>query len=447
MHRFIPNTADDRKEMLDYIGANSVNELFNDIPKNLQVYGFLKLDKAKSEMEVFNIIDEHAKKNKAMDELTCFLGAGACDHYIPSIIKHIYSRSEFYTAYTPYQAEISQGTLQMIFEYQTMLTELTSMDVTNASLYDGATACVEAAIMALNAKRKTNKIVVSKTVNPETRLVLKSYMQFRDVEVVEVDMLDGVTDIAKLEAAIDDKTAGVVVQSPNFFGAIEDVLPMSKMVHEKGSLIIDYVDIISLGVLKSPGELDVDIAVGEGQALGIPLNFGGPYIGFITAKKSLVRKMPGRIIGETVDVDNKRAYTMTLQAREQHIRRFKATSNICSNQGLCTLMAATYMVTMGKEGIKEVGEQCMQKSHYAYEELIKDGKFKPVFNQPFFKEFAVTSDSSPKEMNEKLLEDNILGGYELEKDYSELKNAMLLCVTEKRTKAEIDKLVNKMGGM
>lgn len=443
MHNYIPNTNEDIKKMLDTIGVNSIDDLFNDIPKEVQLDRELNLGETLSELEITKIIKELGNKNKSIDELTCFLGAGAYDHYIPSVIKHMVSRSEFFTAYTPYQPEISQGTLQVIFEYQTMLCDLTGMDVANASMYDGPTACTEAAIMATAAKKRKT-VVVSKSVQPETREVMKTYFKFRDIELIEIDTKDGVTDIEKLREAVDKKTAAVVVQNPNFFGIIEDLTEVEKITHESKALLIDYVDPISLGILKKPSEQGVDIVVGEGQALGNKLNFGGPYIGFLATTSKNVRKMPGRIVGQTVDADGKRSFVLTLQAREQHIRRYKATSNICSNQGLNVLVAAIYMTTMGKEGLKEVAMQSMQKSHYAYRQMTSSGKFKPLFDKPFFKEFAIISDIDSAKINEELLKNNILGGYELGKAYEELNNGMLFCVTEKRTKEEIDKLVSVM---
>lgn len=439
MHRYIPNTEADERLMLDSIGAQSIEDLFTDIPKNLQLDRDLDLPQPMSELELSTHMKELSKKNKNIEDLVCFLGAGAYDHYIPSIVKHLAMRSEFYTAYTPYQPEISQGTLQAIFEYQTMICNLTGMEVSNASMYDGATACVEAAMMTIESTRR-NSIVVSSTVHPEVRKVIKSYMRFRDVKVLEVDMAGGVTDLEKLKSLIDKDTAGVIIQNPNFFGIIEDLAEVEKITHENKSLLINYVDPISLGILKSPSEYGADIVVGEGQSLGNSLNFGGPYLGFMATTSKLMRKMPGRIVGQSNDVDGKRAFVLTLQAREQHIRRYKATSNICSNQGLNALMAAIYMTTLGKKGLREVAMQCVQKAHYAMDKITESGKFKPLFNKPFFKEFAITSSIEAEKINNELLNHNILGGYQLEKVYPELKNGLLLCVTEKRTKEQIDKL-------
>jgi len=443
MHKYMPNTEADLKQMLDSIGASSIEELFSDIPKELKLGRKLDLAEGLSELEVERRMRELSCKNKSLDDLTCFMGAGVYDHHIPSIIKHIVMRSEFYTAYTPYQPEISQGTLQAIFEYQTMICSLTGMDVTNASMYDGATACVEAAIMAVDNTRRSS-VLVSKTVHPEVRKVLHSYMRFRDIKVIEIDMADGVTDTDYLKTLVDKDTAAVIIQSPNFFGIVEDFTEVEKIAHSNKSMLISYVDPISLGILKNPGELGADIAVGEGQSLGIDMNYGGPHLGFLAASSKLIRKMPGRIVGQSDDVDGKRAFVLTLQAREQHIRRYKATSNICSNQGLNALQAAIYLITLGKAGIKEVAEQSARKAHYAYQQIIKGGKYKPLFNRPFFKEFAVAGEVDCGKVNEELMKHKILGGYDLSKDYPQLKNGMLLCVTEKRTKQEIDKLAQAM---
>lgn len=445
---YIPTTSEDKKIMLDSIGLSSVDELFLDIPSELRLNRNLNLESAKSEIEVSKCINKLANKNKNLNNLTCFLGAGAYDHYIPSIINHITSRSEFYTAYTPYQAEISQGTLQVIFEFQSMIAELTKMEIANASMYDGATAAVEACLMAIG-QTKRKKIIVSKTVNPECRKVLQTYMQFNKCEIVEVDFCNeyGITNINKLRESVNKDTACVLIQNPNFFGIIEEMEEIEEIVHKNKALLIMSVDPISLGILKSPGEIGADIVVGEAQSLGNPLNFGGPYVGFMATKSKYTRKMPGRIVGETIDSDGNRAYVLTLQTREQHVRREKATSNICSNQALNALTASIYMAVMGKEGFKEVSSQCVKKSHYAYNQLISSGKFKPVFKGKFFKEFLLKSVDNIDEVNDKLLESNILGGYNVENEYSDLKNTTLLCVTEKRTKQEIDKLVEVMEGM
>ena len=443
---YIPATNEDEQKMLKACNVGSIDDLFSDIPDDLKLNRDLNLDESKSELEVSEIITKMADKN--IDDLTCFLGAGAYDHYIPSLIKSITSRSEFYTAYTPYQAEISQGTLQSIFEFQSMIAEITKMDIANASMYDGATAAIEACIMAVGKTRR-NKIVVPKTVHPETRQILKTYLQFKDVEVVEVDYDReyGTTDLNKLKEVVGEETACILVQNPNFFGVIEDVDEIGSIARDNKAMYVMSVNPITLSILKSPGEVGADIAVGDAQPLGNSLNFGGPYVGFLAIKSGLIRKMPGRVVGQTVDADGKRCYALTLQTREQHVRREKATSNICSNQGLNALIASIYLATMGKKGYQEVAMQNIQKSHYAYKKFDESKNFEPVFKGKFFNEFVVKSPMPVDELNEKLLENKILGGYDLGKDYEELKGCVLMCVTEKRTAKEIDNLVNLMEGM
>jgi len=442
MHRYIPNTDADAEAMLDVIGIETLDELFQTIPDNLILKRDLRLNPGMSELEIERKMKELGKKNRTTDDLVCFLGAGAYDHYIPSIIKHLAKRSEFYTAYTPYQPEISQGTLQAIFEYQTMICGLTGMDVSNASLYDGATACAEAAIMAVDSTRR-NTILVSETVHPETRQVLKSYMHSRDIKMVEIPMADGVTDPEMLKKLIDADSAAVIVQNPNFFGIVEDFTEIEEITHGNKSLLVSSVDPISLAILKKPAEYGADIAVGDAQVLGNNLNYGGPYIGFMAVTSKLMRRMPGRMVGQSVDVDGRRAFVLTLQAREQHIRRYKATSNICSNQSLNALIAAIYMVTMGKRGLREVALQVTEKAYYAARRITAGGKYKLAFDQPFFREFALIGPKDADLVNKELLKSNILGGYNLNKEYG-IENGVLLCVTEKRTKQEIDRLAELM---
>lgn len=443
MARYIGNTASDREAMLKEIGLDNIDFLFKAVPESVHLDRKLNIPEAQAEMELIKNIKELSNKNFNIDEFTCFLGAGAYDHYIPAAIDQIVSRQEFYTAYTPYQPEISQGTLQVIFEYQTMICELTGMAVANASMYDGATALTEAAIMACEATRR-NEIIIAKSVHPESRQTLNTYAKFRNMSVVEVDYKNGQVDIDDLKCKINSNTAAVILQSPNFFGVIEDIESLNEMIHNNKSLLVVSQDPISLAILKSPGELGADIVIGEGQCLGNPLSFGGPYLGFMAVTEKLMRKMPGRIVGQTVDHDGNRGFVLTLQTREQHIRRDKATSNICSNQALNALIATVYLTIMGKEGLKEVANLCLQKSHYAYDELIKTGKFSPVFSAPFFKEFILNSKEPVKDINNKLLKSNIIGGYAVEKNYPELKNSYLVAVTEKRTKDEIDYLTRRV---
>nr|WP_295610042.1 aminomethyl-transferring glycine dehydrogenase subunit GcvPA [uncultured Terrisporobacter sp.] len=444
----MPATHEDEEKMLKACKVNSIDDLFSDIPDNLKLKRDLNLEESKSEIEVSEAIKNLANKNISTEELTCFLGAGAYDHYVPSIIKHITSRSEFYTAYTPYQAEISQGTLQAIFEFQSMIAEITKMDIANASMYDGATAAIEGCILAASKTRR-KKVVVSRTVHPETRKILKTYLQFKDCQVVEVDYdrENGTTDLNKLQEEVDDNTACVLLQNPNFFGMIEDIDKAGEIARDKKAMYVLSVNPITLSILKSPGEVGADVAVGDAQVLGNELNYGGPYVGFLAIKSGLIRKMPGRVVGQTVDKDGNRCYCLTLQTREQHVRREKATSNICSNQGLCALNASIYMATMGKKGYEEVAMQNMQKSHYAERKLSEGEKFKPVFKGKFFNEFVVKSPVAVEELNDKLLKNKILGGYDLGKDYPELSGCTMICVTEKRSADEINKLVGIMEGM
>lgn len=447
MFPYIPATEADKKEMLKVIGVDSVDRLFDDIPSEFRLTAPLNLPNAKSELEVMKYMESLAAMNKSVGDYTCFLGAGAYDHYVPTTVDAIISRSEFYTSYTPYQPEISQGTLQYIFEFQTLITRLTGMDVANASLYDGGTACAEAAIMACaNAKRK--EIVVSKSVNPSSMAILRTYCHGQSIKLIEVETHDGRTCPDDLRAKITPDTAGVIVQSPNFFGLIEDVGTMTEIAHtvKKCSMILST-DPFVLPVLRTPAEYGVDIVVGEAQSIGLALNYGGPYVGIIAAKEEYMRKMPGRLVGQTVDMDGKRSFVLTLAAREQHIRREKATSNICTNQGLMTLASAVHMCTMGKEGMREAAVQALTKAHYALEKLTAGGKWKPLYEGPFFLEFAVTSDLPAEKVNQELLKHGILGGYPLEKDFPQLKNALLFAVTEKRTKEEIDKLVEVLEGI
>ncbi len=447
MFPYIPTTDSDKKEMMGVVGIQSTEELFGDIPEEFQLKTPLKLENAKSELEVTTYLKSLAAKNKSVSDLTCFLGAGAYDHYIPSTVDAIVSRSEFYTSYTPYQPEISQGTLQYIFEFQTLIARLTGMDVANASLYDGGTAYAEAAIMAC-AVAKRKEIVVSKTVNPSARAILKTYCHGQDIKFVEVEAKDGRTDLEALAKSMTENTAAVIMQSPNFFGFIEDVEKGVEIAHTiKKCSFVQGTNPFALSVLKTPAEYGADIVVGDAQSLGLALNYGGPYVGIIAAKKSYMRKMPGRLVGETVDVDGKRSYVLTLAAREQHIRREKATSNICTNQGLMTLATAVYMCTMGAQGMKEAATQATAKAHYAYDKLIASGKFKPLYDGAFFMEFALKSEIAPEKIRKALLDAGMIGGYDLSTDYPELSGAVLYAVTEKRTKEEIDKLVEVLEGI
>ncbi len=440
-HPYLPVTPEDLKVMLESIGVSSIDDLYKAVPADVRLKDDLKIGDSKSEIEIRREIGAMAAKNKSIEDLTCFMGAGSYDHYIPSTVKHIVSRSEYYTAYTPYQPEIAQGTLQGVWEYQSMMCLLTGMDVSNVSMYDGATAAAEAAILATQSQRR-NKILVSEAVNPETKKVLEAYMNFRDIQVEYVGLNDGHTCKDKLAAKMDKDVAAVVVQNPNFYGIVENYDSIEKQTHDNKSLLIVQVDPISLGLIKTPAEYGADIVVGEGQTLGQNLNYGGPVLGFMNITDKLVRKMPGRIIGRSKDVDGNHAYVLTLQAREQHIRREKATSNICSDQTLNSIAAAVYLATMGPDGIKEAAYQSAQKAHYLAKKLEETGKFKLKFNRPFFKEFVMETDLDINEVNNKLAEQGLLGPLNL--NWAGVEKACMFCVTENRSKEEIDKLVKAL---
>lgn len=444
--RYIPSTDEDRRELLEEIGVDSVDVLFEDIPAEIRERSKLEKWEAMSEIEIYRRMDELGRKNKPLSDLVCFRGAGAYDHYIPSAVKEIVGRSEFYTSYTPYQPEISQGTLQAIFEFQTMIADLAGMEASNASMYDGATSTAEAAIMAVT-DTKRRKVLVSRGTGPEVRSVMETYCRFRDIELVEVAMDEGTVSIEDLRSKVDKDTAGVVVQSPNFFGIIEDLSGIKGAIEDKKVKFIVNTDLLSMGVLKSPGSLGADIVVGDAQSLGNGILFGGPYLGFMAVNKKLIRKMPGRIVGESEDSEGRVSYVLTLQAREQHIRRYKATSNICSNHGLNALAATVHMSLLGKKGLEEVANQCLQKAHYTMKKLTEGGRYRLKYDKPFFKEFLVESEKDPGDINDQLEERGILGGYPVGRDYDELSKGILLCVTEKRSRDEIDKLVECMEEM
>ncbi|OPX83752.1 MAG: putative glycine dehydrogenase (decarboxylating) subunit 1 [Pelotomaculum sp. PtaB.Bin104] len=440
MYPYLPITEAERRRMLDVAGAKEIDDLFKDVPADVRCQGPLNLPGPLSEMELACYMRCLAGKNLNTEGYACFLGAGAYDHYIPSVVGQMLARQEFYTAYTPYQPEISQGTLQAIFEYQTMICELTGMEVSNASVYDGASALAEAVSMAGSATSR-REVLLARAVHPEAREVAKTYSRFNGVELIELDYQNGVTNLQEAAERINDRTAAIVLQSPNFFGCLEDLSKFAELAHRHKSLFIVSADPVSLGLLQSPGAAGADIVVGEGQGLGNPLNFGGPYFGFMATTEKLMRRLPGRIVGQTTDNDGRRGFILTLQAREQHIRRGKATSNICSNQALCALAAAIYLTVLGEAGLRRVAELCLQKAHYTSQRLVDTGKFTPAFTAPFFKEFVVTAKEDAASLNARLLEQNIIGGYPLSKDYPELGNALLIAVTEKRTREEIDQLV------
>ena len=444
---YIPNTEEDQKEMLKEIGAESIEALFCAIPQNLRLKTDLNLPSSLSEMELVNELKGLCGKNAHLDEYVSFLGAGSYDHFIPALVDHLSGRSEFYTSYTPYQAEASQGILQATYEYQGLICQLFKMDVCNASLYDGATALAEAAILAHKVNHRS-KVLVVKSVHPESRQVLVAYIKKTlGLSIIEIDCQNGVTDLTKLKEKISNDTSCVIVQNPNFFGCLEEVNEIEEIIHQAGSIYIVSVDPVSLGLLVPPGEYNADIAVGEGQVLGNELNFGGPYLGIFTCKREFLRKIPGRIVGETTDKEGRRGFVLTLQTREQHIRRERATSNICTNQALNALRAAVYLSTLGEKGLAKVAELCLQKSHYAARRIYQIPGFEPTFTSPFFKEFAVKCPISPRKINKLLWDNKILGGFELSRSYPQLENSLLFCVTERRTRGDIDRLIRLLEGM
>ncbi len=443
MH-YLPLTSQDEQKILQRLGVNSFSELIDKIiPSDSQFKGKIELPEAVSEIEIRKILKSIAGMNCNTNDFVSFLGAGIYDHYIPAVIDSIISRSEFYTAYTPYQAEVSQGTLQTIFEYQTAICELTKMEVANASMYDCGSALAEACHMscAINNKKK---VILSELIHPFYQRVVRTYTKECGVEILICPAKQGVLDIAGLEALLDEQTSCVAVQHPNFYGNLELMSEISEMVHKKGALFISVFDPLSLGVIAPPGEYNADIAVGEGQGMGIAQGFGGPLLGIFATKMEFVRQMPGRVVGETVDTDGKRGFVLTLQTREQHIRREKATSNICTNEALCALSSLIYLCTMGKQGLIEVGNQCLAKSHYLYNKLIEIRGVKPLFKTEFFKEFVVELSKPAQEIVDKLLEYNLLGGVPLSLFNKDLKNHLLIAVTEKRTKEEMDRFVDAL---
>ncbi len=443
-HKYIPHTDKDIQKMLEKIKEPNIQALFKEIPEEVKLKRDYHLNTGLSESEVSKTLK--ALSNMDKNDLIHFVGAGSYDHYIPTIIHHITSRSEFYTAYTPYQPEVSQGTLQYIFEFQTMMTELTNMDVCNASMYDGATSCAESIMMAVSKTRR-NKVLVSSQLHPHTIETIKTYGHFNGYEIELLENKQGIVDEVELENKLTKEVACVVVSHPNFFGLIEDPSDYIDKIHENKSLLIMNVNPLSLGLLKTPGEIGCDIVCGEAQPLGIPLSYGGPYLGFICTTKKLMRKIPGRVVGQTTDVEGKRAFVLTLQAREQHIRREKANSNICSNQSLNALAATVYMATMGKKGIVEVCEQNVKKAHYAYQKITSLPQFEKVFDTPFFNEFVVKTNINYKKVKDALLKENMVAGLHLGDYDTRYNNHILFCVTEKRTKDEIDKLIQVLGGL
>ena len=431
-YKFFPHTEDDLRAMMEKAGVKDLDGLYAQIPESIRFRGDYTIPSEMSEMEVR---DTFAKLGSQNEQLTCFAGYGVYDHYTPSVIPSLLQRSEFLTSYTPYQAEISQGTLHYIFEYQSMMTELTGMDISNASMYDGTTAAAEAMMMSVAAGKKVNKVLVSGGVNPKTREVLDTYALHQGIELVTIAMNEGTTDLADLKAKLaEGGVAGVMVQQPNVFGVVEDFTGFAEACHDQKALFIVDSVAADLAVLKTPGEWGADVAVGDGQSLGIPMLFGGPYVGYMCCTEKLIRKMPGRIVGMTKDNRDQRAFVLTLQAREQHIRRQKATSNICSNQSLMALFVTIYCSLMGKQGLKEAAQLSYAGAHYLCDELQKTGRFRLVYDKPFFNEFYVKYDGDVDTLYQRFIDAGFLGGVKFD-------DGILFAVTEKRTKEEIDNLV------
>jgi len=439
--KYIPVTPPERERMLRSIGVRAVDDLFRDIPDDVRLRGPLDLPPALPDPDLLAHVRGLAGRNAACDRLTCFLGAGAYDHFVPSTVPHLALKPEFLTAYTPYQAELMQGELQALWEYQSLMCELTAMDVANASMYDGASATGEAAHMAADLTRRT-RVLVSTAVHPEYRQVLRTYTSHLRIAVEDLPAQNGVTPPEAAERALGDDVAALIIQSPNFFGCLEDGQALAKIAHTRGALLVVAIaDPISLGLVRPPGEYDADIVTGEGQALGNALNFGGPYLGMIATRESFVRRLPGRLAGRTVDTEGRPGYVLTLQTREQHIRRAKATSNICTNEALNALIAAVYLSTLGRRGIQDVAELNARKAHYARERIAALPGYRLAFAAPAFNEFVVRCPLPPEEINRRLLGDQILGGLPLGRFYPDLRDGWLVCVTETRTRAEIDRLV------
>lgn len=432
--KFFPQTKEEIEQMLKQAGMNSLDDLYADVPEQIRFRGEYDLPEPMSETEIRSLFEKLGEKNR---RLTVFAGVGCYDHYTPAVVPNIISRSEFLTSYTPYQAEISQGTLHYIFEYQSMMAELTGMDVSNASMYDGSTATAEAAIMALASTKKTDTVLVSASVDPKVLNVVKTYAHFHGFNVELIPENDGATDKAQMDARLEKGgVAGVIVQQPNYHGIVEDFSGFADSCHAQKSLFIVNSVAADLALLKTPGEWGADVAVGDGQSLGIPMAFGGPSVGYMCCTEKLMRKMPGRIVGKTVDNRGQRVFVLTLQAREQHIRRQKATSNICSNESLMALFVTIYMSVMGKEGVKEAAQMSYDGAHYLHDALIATGLFSDKYERPFFNEFCVKYNGDVDRLQQRFIENGILGGVKVDT------NTLMFAVTEKRTKEEIDKLVN-----
>jgi glycine dehydrogenase subunit 1 len=439
---YVLNTPDDVEVMLKSIGAKSVDELFEQqVPAELRMTRPLNIPAAMEELELTQHVAKLAAKNRSASSHVCFLGGGAYDHFIPSVVDVISSRSEYYTAYTPYQAEASQGSLQAFYEYQTLVCQLTGMDVANASLYDGASSVAEAVLMAINITDRKEEVVVAGSMHPEYRTTLETYLKNIGTRLVTVPATDGYVDPDAVRKLVNSKTAAVVFQHPNFFGHLEEPDALTRIARDNGALSVVSFDPISVGLLKRPGQYDADIAVGEGQPLGVPLGYGGPYLGLMACRQEFVRKIPGRLVGETTDRNGNRCWVLTLQTREQHIRRDKATSNICTNQGLLALRATVYLSLLGPDGLKETADLCVRKAHYAREQLTSIPGVSARFDRPYFKEFALRIPGDPIAFRKKLEAKGYFAGLSVGRYYPEFADTITVAVTEKRTREEIDGLV------
>jgi len=445
--RYLPHTDVEVQQMLDRIGVSEIDTLFSGIPEDCRLKRPLDLSAAKSESETLAFLQELAGKNSTVSSWDTFLGGGAYNHFIPAVIDHLISRSEFYTAYTPYQPEISQGTLQAIFEFQTLICQLTGMDVANASMYDGASACAEAVLLTVRAARKRKKVLLSQALPPQYRETVATYCRYLDIELVDISLQNGVTNQADLQSLLDDQVAAVVVGYPNYFGQIEDLATIAELTHAAGARLVAAVpEPLALALFKSPGESGADIVVGEGQSFGIPLSYGGPGIGFFAVRKKDMRVLPGRLVGETTDKDGKRGFVLTLATREQHIRREKATSNICSNQGMCILMVSIYLALHGKQGLRQLAEINYAKAAYAKEKIAQLDGFSVTFSGESFNEFVVTCPEPVAALKKRLEQQGLLAGISLGRDYPELEDGLLICVTEQNSRKQIDRLVNVLAG-
>jgi glycine dehydrogenase subunit 1 len=439
------NTREDQQSMLAAIGAKTIDELFDCVPEQYRLKRPLSVPPALSEVELAQHLTELAARNDHAGTKVCFLGGGSYDHFVPAVVDAIASRGEFYTSYTPYQPEVSQGNLQAMFEYQSLICQLTGMDVSNASLYDGGSAAAEGVLLAMSVTGRHKKAVVLESVNPEYRQILETYFASIGAHLTTVPCRAGAADPAEVAKHVDADTACVLVQHPNFFGCVENVPALAKVAHDAGALLVQSFDPISLGILKRPGDLGADVAVAEGQSLGTPMLYGGPYLGIMACKEAFVRRLPGRIAGQTVDRRGRRCWVLTLQTREQHIRREKATSNICTNQGLFALRAAVYLAELGPQGLKETAELCLRKAAYAKAQLTSQPRFTAAFDRPAFKEFVVRDrHGRVEELLRHASEKGFLAGIPLGKWYPDWSDCFLVTVTEKRTKTEIDSLVRAL---